>query len=576
MTSTLLKCVLAQLLIAFTVAASPIDPERSIGVTSAVRGRPAGCAPTDYPQSPGLIYLTFELDSPKSRLVVRTAHSCTLYELDSAESIAEAAYRYRSQLVAPPSEAAVRATRRWSQALWNALLAPAEAELRVAQTLVVVAEGALRDLAFETLLDAGGKYLIEYAPVWYGIRSSESIAGLAHAPAPTKDWRILSVGVGDIDETSPVESGSVREARALADRFASERKKLLIGKSATKNSFLGAELSEFDLIHIAAHGLADEENPENSVLFFRDYDHDRASTELTAREVAATKTLASLVVLSGCETGLLQRTRAAGSLGDGLAAAFLTAGASEVIASSWVINDHAAVDFMSLFYDRLLEGSTVASALRHAKLDMIRSERIAYRLPYFWGAYRNLKRLVDTKTISAAEVIEQAISDLTPLVIGCQISSLGSPAAEQIALESLTSSCVDAEPVTIPAIARSIDSVLLAMSSGRYAEAFIRGTSPRSSQLGSGLYVGTILALDHSVAFPIAQSHSALSPFSTLEVDWRLDRNWPDSNFDFSAVAMKVTYDYTAEGIDVPEPPVVVLFGLGIAGLFIVRREKRK
>ncbi|MBM4092594.1 MAG: CHAT domain-containing protein [Planctomycetes bacterium] len=78
-----------------------------------------------------------------------------------------------------------------------------------------------------------------------------------------------------------------------------------------------------------------------------------------------------LVVLSACETGLGDVANADGTLG--LQAAFHMAGARNVIASLWKIDDEATAEIMADFY-RLLwqENRTPLEALREAQLTFLR------------------------------------------------------------------------------------------------------------------------------------------------------------------------------------------------------------
>ena len=77
---------------------------------------------------------------------------------------------------------------------------------------------------------------------------------------------------------------------------------------------------------------------------------------------------ASLVVLSGCETGL------GNSSGDefvGLTRAFIYAGTPSVVASLWKVDDASTAHLMSSFY-RNLKTKSKAESLRQAQLEMIR------------------------------------------------------------------------------------------------------------------------------------------------------------------------------------------------------------
>jgi CHAT domain-containing protein/tetratricopeptide (TPR) repeat protein len=89
---------------------------------------------------------------------------------------------------------------------------------------------------------------------------------------------------------------------------------------------------------------------------------------LTAIEVAGLDLeRADLVVLSACETGLGAVAGGEGVMG--LQRAFQIAGAKNVVASLWKVNDQATAALMGLFYHKLwVEKKTPAVALREAQL----------------------------------------------------------------------------------------------------------------------------------------------------------------------------------------------------------------
>ncbi len=105
---------------------------------------------------------------------------------------------------------------------------------------------------------------------------------------------------------------------------------------------------------------------------------------LGLRDVYNLRLAAGLVVLSGCETALGQEVRGEGLVG--LTQGFLYAGARQVVASLWRVEDRATAELMSAFYRGLVvEGRPPADALRRAQL-AVRSDR-RWRSPYYWSAF---------------------------------------------------------------------------------------------------------------------------------------------------------------------------------------------
>ncbi len=109
----------------------------------------------------------------------------------------------------------------------------------------------------------------------------------------------------------------------------------------------------------------------------------RPDPYLRAGEIAASSIPAKLVVLSGCESARGQVVVAEGVLG--LTSAFLSAGASAVVATLWPVDDAVTTDLMKEFYKELARGGTVASALREAQLEIRRHGDTSH--PFYWAGF---------------------------------------------------------------------------------------------------------------------------------------------------------------------------------------------
>jgi len=71
----------------------------------------------------------------------------------------------------------------------------------------------------------------------------------------------------------------------------------------------------------------------------------------------------------------------------------LSAGARNVVAGLWDVDDRATAELMKDFYDELASGPAPVSALRRAKLRLLRSGGV-YRKPRYWAAFETFTRAI--------------------------------------------------------------------------------------------------------------------------------------------------------------------------------------
>lgn len=179
---------------------------------------------------------------------------------------------------------------------------------------------------------------------------------------------------------------SRREAEAIAAVVPAGRSLVALDFRASRATALSPELADYRIVHFATHGVIDTRTPALSGLMLSRVDEHGAPLEgfLGLRDIYNLRLGADLVVLSGCETALGKQVRGEGLVG--LTQGFLYAGARQVVASLWRIEDQATSELMSRFYRGfLVEGRAPAAALRQAQLATRDDKR--WRSPYYWSGF---------------------------------------------------------------------------------------------------------------------------------------------------------------------------------------------
>ncbi|WP_435738760.1 CHAT domain-containing protein [Cellulosimicrobium sp. PMB13] len=150
---------------------------------------------------------------------------------------------------------------------------------------------------------------------------------------------------------------STEEAELVAAAWGEAR--LLVGADATCEKTLAA-LSSARIIHLAAHGTHESENPLFSSLRLAD-------GPLFAYELDGVDLRGAIVVLSACEAGL--STVRIGGESLGLTSVLLRLGARAVIASVAALRDDVAARVMPALHAELRAGAKPGEALARAIVD---------------------------------------------------------------------------------------------------------------------------------------------------------------------------------------------------------------
>eukprot|EP00727_Mastigamoeba_balamuthi_P000724 m51a1_g10649 hypothetical protein (198) ;mRNA; r:35680-36338 len=176
--------------------------------------------------------------------------------------------------------------------------------------------------------------------------------------------------------------GAELEAREVARVLGiNEDTGLKVRQHATKQSVMQL-LAEAELVHIATHSspslfFVDEYSPAGATALARTNSCDGW---LRATEIQDMKLRGNpLVVLSSCSKATREEE---GVLG--IARAALFAGARGVVASLWLVDDEAAVEFMRSFYSCLRQGARESEAVSQAASALKRDKRFN---PTDWACF---------------------------------------------------------------------------------------------------------------------------------------------------------------------------------------------
>lgn len=305
-------------------------------------------------------------------------------------------------------------TRPW-RALYQTLIAPVEGMLPTAANslVTIVPHGPLFQVSFAALQDARGRYLLERYRLHYtpavGVLAFTGARAYEQAGGPDAVPTALLVGDPEPlvqepgEEPMPRLPWAGREVEEISRVLAPWRSDILSQRDASEAA-VRARVEQADLLHFATHGVVQQQGTVTSFLALSDtrgargaapaasvvpaFSSTAASSvpmeddgRLTADEVYGLRLRARLVVLSACRTAL-------GPLsGDGVIGftrAFLYAGASSVVATSWDVPDEAGYEVMRRFYRarmaderRATQASRQSAASRSATADALRTAQLS-------------------------------------------------------------------------------------------------------------------------------------------------------------------------------------------------------
>jgi CHAT domain-containing protein len=268
--------------------------------------------------------------------------------------------------------------------LFEILLAPIRNEVEAGREVGIFSDGWLAGVPLAAMRDPRtGKWVGELVEL--PLLAELPMAGGQPPGSARAGWSsLLAVADPEVPEDLvsifPPLPGARREGEMVARFF--PHSLVLSGAEASKKRLL-ATWTQFDVIHIAAHGVANSVDPGRSGLVLAGTDNNAL---LTSDEVARLAPLhAQLVVLSACGSGRGYGTSSIGSLS--AAAGFLAAGVPDVVGTMWDVDDEISLRFMEAFHRRISQGERPGSALLEARRDLVESGDRKLRVPRNWAGY---------------------------------------------------------------------------------------------------------------------------------------------------------------------------------------------
>ncbi len=281
---------------------------------------------------------------------------------------------------------------------------------RLSQTprrLILVPSSVLGYLPFEVLLSQpvaedvdyqSMPYLIRDYTVNYGYSSALLLENKGRSPVAAER---LYGGFGPIYraalDTSALSPEAVAIRSGLTDLPAARKNIAAIARLFNGDAFLNGEATEanfkakaggYSVLHLAMHGLVDDNNPLLSRLIFSSTPDPEEDNFLNAAELYNMQLNAQLAVLGACNTGYGEVSRGEGVLS--LSRAFAYAGCSDLVASLWSVPDGSTATLMQRFFLELKEGHEKDEALRRAKLYYLDKVPARVATPFYWAGFINI------------------------------------------------------------------------------------------------------------------------------------------------------------------------------------------
>jgi CHAT domain-containing protein len=364
--------------------------------------RPAAFSPRAVAQKTGATLLFYWLGERQSYLWAVTPQRIALFPLPPRRDIVPLVEHYSEALLG--TQDPMQVGDEDGQSLYRSLITPALKFVGTNPRVVILSDGALTRLNFETLLAPGTGPIPEQeqgakqraaAHYWIDdvtLFSAPSIAMLASAK-PARDVAKSLLLIGDpISPKADFPSLPLfgLEMNLVQKSFTVQKAALFSGQQASAAAYLASNPAQYSYIHFVAHAVASRTDPLDSAIILSSTAAGEESFKLYAREIIQRPIDARLVTISACYGSGTRFYAGEGLVG--LSWAFLRAGAHSVIGALWEVSDDSTPRLMEALYQGLDAGQTPEVALRAAKLSMVHSHS-KFRVPFYWAPFQLYSRL---------------------------------------------------------------------------------------------------------------------------------------------------------------------------------------
>ncbi|MEG4025532.1 CHAT domain-containing protein, partial [Microcoleus sp. S13C4] len=342
------------------------------------------------------ILLQYSLGTNRSYLWLVTSTGLTSYELPKQVDIETAARNFRDSVTIPIQRDIPQKVAEASANLSQLILQPAAAQLKN-KRLLIVPDGVLHYTPFPalTITQTQGQntnvpLIAEHEIITLPSASSLAILrqNYRDRKPPSRTLAILADPVFSLDDerikgkitqetTDKLEANNLglnrslrasdlewppkrlpftrQEAQTISSLFPSASSRQIFDFNASRTTATDGSLANYQIVHFATHGIANNKNPELSgiVMSIVDDKGNLVNGFLRLTDIFNLKLAANLVVLSACQSGMGQNVKGEGMVG--LTRGFMYAGAQRVAVSLWSVDDEGTAVLMQKFYQKMLQ-----------------------------------------------------------------------------------------------------------------------------------------------------------------------------------------------------------------------------